>query len=531
MSVPGPSAIRIAPAAPEARVARPAPAARRLAGSGALSALIVALLTAAGVAIRLAVAHQSLFADELSTYWIVTRHGLGGVISTVHSNAEITPPLYFVLAWLTTQIGHAPELVRAPSLIAGCATIPVIYLLGLRTVGRPAALVATALTAFAPFMIYYSAEARAYGLMMFLTALSTLAMLVALDTRRVRWWIVYAACSCAAIYSHYTCVFVLGAQLVWLLWVHPEARKPAILANAGAVVAFAPWTSGVINDLTSPTSKILSALSPFTPHYVLVSLEHWSIGYPYSYLGLRHLPGAVALVLLGVAVLIAFAGLALTFTRERPLARVGRLDQRMALVFALALSVPIGEATVSAVSTHLFGVRNLAASWPAFALLLAALVVAAGPRLRFAAAALAIASFAIGAAKMLESRYQRPDFGAAASFVDRRATPGDVVIDETAELSPGPLSPLDVALRGHHRVLRALAPQERDHPFTFFDPRVTVRGAVSKAVAADGRRTFVVSYMRSTRFPARYRLVASRTFPGFLGVRVQVYANSASSRR
>ena len=51
----------------------------------------------------------ALFADELSTYWIVTAHGLGGVLSTVHSNAEITPPLYFVLSWASASSGTRPS--------------------------------------------------------------------------------------------------------------------------------------------------------------------------------------------------------------------------------------------------------------------------------------------------------------------------------------------------------------------------------------------------------------------------------------
>ena len=198
----------------------------------------------------------------------------------MHSNAEITPPLYFAASWLTTQIGHSPELVRAPSLVAGAASIPLIYLLGLRTVGRPAALVATALTTFSPFMIYYSAEARGYALMMALVLLSTLAMLIAVENGRARWWVVYAVASCAAVYTHYTAVFALGAQFLWLLWAHPEARRFALLANLGALVAFLPWTTGVINDYNSPTRKILSSLSPFNADAVRVSLEGWAIGDP-----------------------------------------------------------------------------------------------------------------------------------------------------------------------------------------------------------------------------------------------------------
>src|SRR4051812_42734788 len=127
--------------------------------------LIIVALTAVGVALRLAVVQQSLYADELSTRFVVAGHGLHDVISVVHPAGEPPPPLYFVASWLTTRIDFTPELLRAPSLLAGAATIPLVYLLGMRTVGSRAALTATALTAFSPFMIFYSTEARGYALM------------------------------------------------------------------------------------------------------------------------------------------------------------------------------------------------------------------------------------------------------------------------------------------------------------------------------------------------------------------------------
>lgn len=503
-----------------------------------VSILLVGFLTAIGVALRLAVAQQSLFADELSTYWIVTAHGLGGVVSTVHSNAEITPPLYFVASWLTSKLGHAPVLVRLPSLVAGTLIIPATYLLGLRTVGRAAALLATGLTALAPFMIYYSAEARGYAVMMLMVVLSTLAMLVAVDTRRARWWGFYALFSCAAVYTHYTSVFALAAQLLWVLWAHPSARKPAFVANLGAIVLFLPWTSGLINDFTSPTSRILSALSPFTPNDVRIALEHWSIGYPYASLPLHRLPGVAALGLLALAIVVGLGALGLNVLRARSRLRLAVVDRQLVLVVALFLSAPIGEAIASAVSTNLFGVRNLAPSWPGFALLLAALLTAAGPRLRIIAAVLAIAGFAIGAARIVETRFERPRYQAAADLVDHLAAPGDVVIDETGVLSPGPLTPLDVTLARGHRVLRAGAPAERDHPFGFFDPIEQLRNVVPKAVAAaDGRRIFLVANtfprstvgeqrsrsLHATRFPAGYRMVEARNFPGLFDVVVRIY--------
>lgn len=507
--------------------------------SDARPAIAVAALTVLGLVLRLRVAGQGVFADELSTYWIVSAHDLGGVISTVHSNAEITPPLSFVLSWLTTRPGLAPELLRAPALVAGTASIPLAYLVGLRTVGRLAALLAAALTALAPFMIYYSAEARGYGLAVALTMLSTLAMLRALDGGGGRWWLLYGAASCAAVYTHYTTVFVLGAQFAWLLGAQRSAWRPALWANAGAVVCFLPWISGLLNDFSSPTAEILSRLSPFTPDAARIALEHWSIGYPYAITPLRTLPGVVGLVLLALGLAAALVGLARSRVRAGRGGRALSLDPRLGLVVVLALAAPVGEALVSAVATHLFGTRNLAVSWPGFALALAALLLAAGPRLRLIAAALVIASFAFGAVKMLDSRFGRPDYRALARFVERRAAPGDVVI-EGAILSPGPLSGLDAALEEKLRIFRAGQPQQHDHPFAVFDPVAPLPDVGRRAAAtARGHRIFVVATKERIDLLARqvgdgwlgrYRRVEVATWPGILRLGVGVYERDPSRR-
>ena len=349
--------------------------------------MLVGALSVVGVLLRLRIAHQTLFADELSTYWIVTGRSLGGVWSIVGhrypwgATTEISPPLYFMAAWLTTQLGHAAELVRGPSLLAGALSIPVIYLLGRRTVGRRAALVATALTALSPFMIYYSAEARPYALMMLLVMVSTLAMLAAVDDGRARWWVLYAVASCAAVYAHYTCVFVLGAQLVWVMWAHPELRRPALLANVAAIAGVLPWAPGMINQLNSTTTAIFSALSPFTVPYVRSSLEHWALGFPYADVGgLGVLPGRLALLLLGLAAIIVVVGVGAEVRRRGRVTGLAGCDRRVLLILVLLLATPVGEAVVSAFSAHLLGVRNLAASWPAFALSLGAVLIAAGCR-------------------------------------------------------------------------------------------------------------------------------------------------------
>jgi hypothetical protein len=403
-----------------------------------------------------------------------------------------------------------------------------VFWLGVRTVGRSAGLVASALTAFAPFMVYYSAEARGYAVMMALVTLSTLAMLLAVDERRPWAWVLYAASSCAAVYTHYTSVFVLGAQVLWLLRAHPEARRPALIANAAAAAAYLPWVAGFRSDLDSPTTKILSLLQPFNLDQVRLSLEHWSVGYPYgNVVGLRELPGVPALLLLAVAAVLVVAGLA----TQRP----WPMDRRTGLVFALALATPVGAALFSAVgTTTVFSTRNLAASWPALALALGALVAAAGPRVRIAAAALAIACFAIGAARMLEDRYERPHYTAVANFIERSAGRGDVIIDESAVLSPGPLSHLDTVLDRRNPVLRSRAPQQRDHPFNVFDAFVTPEQSARRATKlAGGARIFLVTDGAGAtihRPLGSYRLVESRVYPGLLNLVVRVYENRGARR-
>ena len=496
--------------------------------------LAVALATAVGAALRIDVATQDYFADELSSFWIISKPGLVDVVSTIHSDAEISPPLSFLAGWVFSKISLAPEVVRAPSLIAGIATIPLVYLVGKRTVGRGPAAVAAGVTALAPFMIYYSAEARGYALMMAFVTLSTLALLTAVDEQRTRWWVVYGLASCAAVYTHYSCVLVLGVQFLWLLWAHPEARWAATGANVVAALLFAPWLTGFLADLESPTTDILEALQPFNASSVRRALGHWSIGYPYSEVApLRELPGIVGLVLLGVGALVALGSVVVRQLRARTARGTRRPGRRAVLVFGLALATPVGGALAAlAGTTTLFGTRNLAPSWPGLVLAGAAVLAAADRRPRIVAATLAIASFAIGAGKMLEDRFTRPDYAGAAAYVDRVARPGDVIIDESALRSPGPLSHLDPPLRRPHQIVRMRQPQERDHPFTAYDPIVAPEEAARRAVAAArGGRIFLVSEVGwlddAPRIPG-YRPVARRIFSGFVPVVVMTYERSAS---
>jgi dolichyl-phosphate-mannose-protein mannosyltransferase len=411
------SASRTAPSAGIARIA-------------VSDAVLVAGITIVALAIRLTSFDESFFGDELFTYEIATRPDLHAVLAGVRSNLEITPPLYFVIAWLFQKLGDPFVWLRIPSLLAGLATIPLTYVLGVRTVGRRAALVAAGLFALSPIAIYYATEARAYALMTMLVVLSTIALLRAIETNDRRWWAALAVLDAAAMYSHYTSVFVLAAQAAWALWAHRELWRPLILAHAGAALLFAPWLPFMAEDSDAPNQKIIEFLDPFKLDSAIRHLGRLADGGPYA--PLSDLPGTPALVMLGLAAAIGLAGL----VRRARRSGVRSVPDRVVLIALLALANPVGAAAYSAVTDDLFVVRNLIASLPALCLAFAALLMTVPRPARAVALLLAFAALGLGAVSTIERDTKRPAYEEAASFIESRARPGDAVLELQAFPDP-----------------------------------------------------------------------------------------------
>jgi len=495
--------------------------ARRDPARAALLALVA--LTLVGAALRIANAVQDLFADELATYWIVSAHDLAGVVRTVATDAEITPPLSFILSWLTSRGGLSPFLVRLPAVVAGIATIPLVYRLGRRTVGRPAGLLAAALTTFSPFMILYSAEARGYGLLMALLVVSTLALLAALESGSRGWWATYVICVCLAMYTHYTAAFVLGVQLAWALWRHPARRVRLVVTTGVAGLLYLPWLLSLRADLDSPTTQILSSFSPLSADMVRETLGHWSVGFPYAFrtTALLDLPGLAALLMLAASIGMGLFG---RFTSSH--GSIGEGDRRPVdggplLVMLLALATPLGTFVQSVASTNVFSVRSLAASWPYLALAASAVILWSPRSVRALAAGLAVTSFVVGGLMMLGPNYRRPDFVAVARFADEH---GAAVVINAAATPPGPLTQLDVEESTPTApVLRLSVPEQTDRPFAIGDPVPDPVDVFRRAATtAEGGPILVVSLKHDDEKMARlidtlpegYEVTDERVFEG-----------------
>src|SRR5262249_43508985 len=149
--------------------------------------------------------------------------------------------------WLTKGF-DGTEGLRLVSLLAGLASVPLTYLVGVETVGRRAALVGAALIALSPFQIFYSTEARAYELLLFTALLATFALLRAVSSGRTAWRVGFGLSAALSMYTHYAAVFLLAGLFVWAFFAHPEARRPLLLSSLGAALLFAPWIPEFIDD-------------------------------------------------------------------------------------------------------------------------------------------------------------------------------------------------------------------------------------------------------------------------------------------
>lgn len=504
------------------------PGVSRLEALDPLNPTIAALvcLTAIGFAFRLAGLGESLFGDELFTYEVATPPSITAVVEGVMSDLEITPPLYFVLAWGASKLGSASEWLRLPSLIAGTAAIPLVYALGVKTLHRGAALIAAALVALSPFMIFFSTEARAYALMTSLVMLSTIALLRALEGGGRRWWVAFVAFAAAALYAHYTAVFMLFAQAVWALWQHRERSRQVVIAHAAVLTAFLPWLPGLVDDTDAVGIEAIGAYETFDLLTAVRNLLRWSVGG--SLVNVRTLPGEAALVVLALAAAAAFAGAIVLARRRQTWARL-HLSSRTKLVVLQAAAAPAGAAVVSAVGSDLFAARNFAASWPALALLAGAVLTSLPRHFAYAAAVLGIASFALGAIETLDPDTGRPPYADAAALVDRLGGPGDPVLEvpliRLAATAP-PGRALEVNLERPHELFKvAVEDGERRALAAAAGGRLLV---VQPATEPQEGVPLGLGRSPLPQLDDSFRLESATTLPGLVPIEVLVYASVPS---
>jgi mannosyltransferase len=215
----------------------------RAQGKGLAQWWPLAALVVGAAALRLSTLDlQSFWYDEAYVPVHTLHASLGATLEAVVKR-ENTPPVWYVLIWGWSRVfGTGEVALRLPSALAGVATVAVAWGIGWELAGRRAAIATAALVATNPLLVWYSQEARAYGLFVTLTAPAMWCWLRADSNPTPGRLTAFAASGAAALATHYFAVFLIAPMCVWLLrkrerW---KVTLPAVAAVGAVGVALVP---------------------------------------------------------------------------------------------------------------------------------------------------------------------------------------------------------------------------------------------------------------------------------------------------
>jgi mannosyltransferase len=362
---------------------------------------------------------RGFWEDEVKTV-LLLRLDFVDMLTRV-AETEATPHLYYVLAWVWTRaFGDGEAGLRALSALAGTLTVPVVYAAAARLLSVRAGLVAAALTAVSPLLVWHAQDARSYALLGLLTALALLFFVRTLNAageRDVLWWGVSSA---LALTTHYFAVFVVAPMAVWLLVRRPLQRARVVAVGAVALTGalLLPLARYQLREekTSEETGTGTEAIEQVPIARRLVQTAAQFLVGPQP--DLQRVSAAAT----GLLVLVAVALLA---------TRAARSERRAASV-ALAIG---GAAIATPVVLALAGVdfvlaRNLLPAWAPLAIVAAAGLGASragrlGPGV---AAALCLLSAATVVSTAAEPKFEREEWRGAAEALGAPAEPRAIVV-------------------------------------------------------------------------------------------------------
>jgi mannosyltransferase len=367
---------------------------------------------------------QSFWYDEAFTPVHVLHVGLGATLKGV-VHTENTPPLWYVLIWAWSRIfGTGAVELRFPSALAGVATVAVAWGIGRELTGRRATAIATAaFIAVNPLFVWYSQEARAYGLFVLTGALAMWCFLRAERQPTPGRLAAFAAAASLALLSHYFAAFLL-APMIFMLLLHGGVRRRATLLACAVPIlvglALLPLASAQGGHGAQwigewALTKRLQAI----PQYYLTGYMGGPLGH-----------GIELLVALPILAGIGYGLWSVLEPREERGALIALSIAACGVLLPIALV---------AFGADYLAPRNLVAAMIPVSALIAVVVVArrAGRTGALLAALIALAGLAITIDVDLSPRLQRGDWRGVAKVL-RGSSTGDRVIT-TVELGAAPL--------------------------------------------------------------------------------------------
>ncbi|MEW5960150.1 MAG: glycosyltransferase family 39 protein, partial [Chloroflexota bacterium] len=432
------------------------------------------LIILIGFGLRLTrLGEQSLWYDEGVTWLLAQMRTTADLIQW--TAADIQPPLYYLLIWGSAILfGHSEAALRFPSTVFNILTIPVLVALARRL--WPArrtlfSLLAAALFALSPLMVYYSQEARMYTLLVFEATLSSYLLLKLIHANQpapppttslllTPYCLLptfYALTAAAALYTHYFAAFLLTAHAVYLgpaLWRRGRPRRlinQAVLMFGLTALLFAPWLPTLLARLGDDPSYWPGALKLHeAARQVLISFTLGETVFEQT--GFRLAWGYLLILATAAIWTIArrqkFVGSSVECVQTPGVSETPGVSPTFLLLW---LFLPILLILALSYRSPKFNPRYTLLAWPAFNLLLAAALTRlcpprSAPRsplspLRSPLFTLALLFVLATSAFSLTNwftdiRFSKDDFKALAQFVRERIAAGETVLLSSGHLFP-----------------------------------------------------------------------------------------------
>lgn len=192
----------------------------------------------AALALRIISLNQSLWLDEATTA-LAAKMSLRDLFGKFLPG-DFHPPLhYFLMKYWVGVFGSSEISLRVPSVIFGVGLVYVTYLIGRKVFNKKTALTASALLATSGLSIYYSQEARMYGMAAFLVAL---AFYLYLEKK----WLWFSIVLVTIGMTDYLSLFILPVFLLADI----KSRKKLLTSFVPMIGVFALWLPTFIKQIS-----------------------------------------------------------------------------------------------------------------------------------------------------------------------------------------------------------------------------------------------------------------------------------------
>jgi uncharacterized membrane protein len=166
----------------------------------------------------------------------------GTVTPVEGAAADIHPLLYYFFLHGWMGLGQSPFVVRFSSVTFGLLSLCLVFRIARELFDEQVGLLATALIAISPFHIWYSQEARMYGLLCLLTLPSIYLFIKACRDGKWLHWMGFGVATGLSLYAH-NLAFLVPVTLDLLILLHRRWNLIGrlLVAHVVSLLMFLPW--------------------------------------------------------------------------------------------------------------------------------------------------------------------------------------------------------------------------------------------------------------------------------------------------